>query len=74
MKTARVLRYLGFEDLGIWAATLAGKIEQWLVGHSAELSAAGFDPRAIRSDAACFGPRLVKRADRVLCAWLEGLN
>ena len=74
MKTALVLRYLGFEDLGIWAATLADEIEHWLVRHSAELIAAGFDPRAIRSDAARSGPRLAERADRVLRERLEGLD
>jgi GMP synthase (glutamine-hydrolysing) len=51
----------------------AGEIEDWLVGHSAELIAAGFDPRAIRADAARFGPRLAERARRVLVEWLEGL-
>jgi GMP synthase (glutamine-hydrolysing) len=49
------------------------EIEDWLVGHSAELVAAGFDPRAIRSDAARFGPRLAERSERVLVEWLEGL-
>jgi GMP synthase (glutamine-hydrolysing) len=51
----------------------ADEIEDWLVGHSAELIAAGFDPRDIRADAARFGPRLAERSNRVLCAWLEGL-
>ncbi len=52
----------------------AGQIEDWLVGHSAELVAADMDPRAIRADAARFGPRLAERSDRVLREWLEGLN
>jgi GMP synthase (glutamine-hydrolysing) len=51
----------------------ASEIEDWLVGHSAELLAAGFDPRAIRADAARFGPRLAERSNRVLWAWLEGI-
>jgi GMP synthase (glutamine-hydrolysing) len=51
----------------------ADGIEDWLVGHSAELLAAGHDPRTIRADAARFGPRLAERSDRVLREWLEGL-
>lgn len=51
----------------------ANEIEDWLVGHSAELIAAGFDPRDIRADAARLGPRLAERSNRVLWAWLEGL-
>jgi GMP synthase (glutamine-hydrolysing) len=54
--------------------TDADEIEDWLVGHSAELVAAGFDPRAIRADAARFGPRLAERSDRVLREWLEELD
>jgi GMP synthase (glutamine-hydrolysing) len=54
--------------------TDADEIEHWLVGHSAELIAAGFDPRAIRADAARFGPRLAERSDRVLREWIEGLD
>ena len=52
----------------------AEEIEDWLIGHSAELIAAGMDPCAIRDDAARFGPRLAERADRVLREWLEGLT
>ena len=52
----------------------ADEIEDWLVGHSAELIAAGMDPRAIRADAARFGPRLAERSDRVLREWIEGLE
>ena len=52
----------------------AEEIEDWLVGHSAELVAAGMDPRAIRRDAAQYGPRLAERADRVLRDWLENLD
>ena len=54
--------------------TDADEIEHWLVGHSAELIAAGIDPRAIRTDAARFGPRLAERSDRVLREWIEGLD
>jgi GMP synthase (glutamine-hydrolysing) len=52
--------------------TDAGEIEAWLVGHSAELIASGRDPRAIRADAARFGPTLAERSDAVLGAWIEG--
>jgi GMP synthase (glutamine-hydrolysing) len=51
----------------------ADEIEDWLVGHSAELVAAGMDPRAIRADASRFGAGLAERSDRVLREWLEGL-
>lgn len=52
----------------------ADEIEHWLVGHSAELIAAGLDPRAIRADAARFGPRLAERSNRVLREWIGGLD
>lgn len=51
--------------------TDAGDIEAWLVGHSAELIASGRDPRAIRADAARFGPTLALRSNQVLGAWIE---
>ena len=54
--------------------TDADEIEHWLVGHSAELIAAGRNPNTIRTDAARFGPRLAERSDRVLRDWLEGLD
>jgi GMP synthase (glutamine-hydrolysing) len=50
----------------------AVEIEDWLVGHCSELSAAGIDPRTIRSDAARYGPALRERADRVLGEWIDG--
>ncbi len=51
--------------------TDAADIEAWLMGHSAELLASGRDPRAIRADAARFGPTLAERSDAVLGAWIE---
>ena len=54
--------------------TDADEIEHWMIGHSAELIAAGLDPRVIRADAARFGPRLAERSDRVLREWIEGLD
>ena len=62
MKTALVLTHLGFDDLGIWAKTLAGS---------------GYDIACCdvpRADAARSGPRLAERSDRVLREWLEGLD
>ena len=50
----------------------AVEMEDWLVGHCAELSAAGVDPRTIRADAVRYGPELRERADRVLGEWIEG--
>lgn len=48
----------------------AREIESWLVGHCAELIASGRDPRAIRADAAQYGPGLETRAARVLRSWI----
>ena len=52
--------------------TDAAEIEAWLVGHSAELIASGRDPRAIRADAARFGPELAERSAAVLNTWIDG--
>ncbi len=52
--------------------TDAAEIEAWLDGHSAELVASGRDPRAIRADAARFGPELAQRSTDVLNAWIRG--
>ena len=52
--------------------TDAAEIEAWLMGHSAELIASGRDPRAIRADAARFGPELAKRSGQVLDTWIDG--
>lgn len=46
-------------------------IERWLVGHAAELAAAGVDPRRIRADAATYGPQLEHVSEKVLDAWLR---
>jgi GMP synthase (glutamine-hydrolysing) len=52
--------------------TDAAEIEAWLVGHCAELIGSGRDPRAIRADAARFGPTLAQRSNQVLNAWIDG--
>lgn len=49
------------------------RIEQWLVGHAAELSAAGIDPRELRRQAAECGEALVAASQDVFGAWLDGL-
>ena len=48
-------------------------IERWLVGHAAELAAAGIDPRALRAEAKRFGPPLRDAARKMLGEWLQGL-
>lgn len=48
-------------------------IERWLIGHAAELSAAGIDPRLLRKQAARHGPALRDAAGAMLGEWLEGL-
>lgn len=47
------------------------RLEQWLIGHSAELG--GVDIQAVRADAARVGPELVERARGVFGAWLDPL-
>jgi GMP synthase (glutamine-hydrolysing) len=47
------------------------RIEQWLVGHAAELSQAGVDIPALRADAARHGAGLAAALERVVGAWLE---
>lgn len=49
-------------------------IERWLVGHAAELSAAGIDPRRLRDDAARVGPQLREASRKMLTDWLQGLE
>ncbi len=49
-------------------------IEHWLIGHSAELGAAGIDPKGIRTDSARFAPELCHKADAVMRSWLKGLS
>lgn len=53
-------------------ATLHG-FEHWLVGHAAELAAAGVEPGDLRAQAARHAPALEARAARMLDAWLNGL-
>ena len=47
------------------------RLEQWLIGHAAELG--GVDIPAMRAEAARVGPPLVERAREVFGAWLDRL-
>jgi GMP synthase (glutamine-hydrolysing) len=49
-------------------------IEPWLVGHAAELGAAGIDPRQLRDGAKAAGPSLPAKARKMFAEWLEGLR
>jgi len=49
------------------------RIEHWLVGHAAELAAAGIDARGIREDARRYGPALVAAGQKVFGTWLDHL-
>lgn len=48
------------------------RIEQWLIGHAAELGQAGVDIAALRRDTAEHGPGLRAALAAVLDAWLPG--
>ena len=47
------------------------ELEAWLIGHAAELSAAGIDPRVLRAQAPAVAQRLSQRAGEVFTAWLD---
>jgi GMP synthase (glutamine-hydrolysing) len=49
-------------------------IEPWLVGHAAELAAAGIDPRQLRESAKSAGPSLPAMARKMFEEWLDGLQ
>ncbi|AJC79767.1 glutamine amidotransferase protein [Rhizobium etli bv. phaseoli str. IE4803] len=48
--------------------------ERWLVGHAAELAAAGIDPARLRGDAIRHGPRLRAASIAFMQEWLQGLR
>ncbi|MDJ1159534.1 glutamine amidotransferase [Chelatococcus sp. SYSU_G07232] len=52
----------------------AAELERWLIGHTAELSAVGIDPRDLRRDAALHGARLEAAARAMMAAWFDGLG
>ena len=45
--------------------------ERWLVGHTAELTQAGIDPRTLRADMQMHGDALAAKAARVIDLWLH---
>ncbi|MGD1878505.1 MAG: glutamine amidotransferase [Kiloniellaceae bacterium] len=49
-------------------------IEQWLVGHTVELNAAGIDIAKLREDAGRYRRELADKAAATLTAWLDGLD
>jgi GMP synthase (glutamine-hydrolysing) len=49
-------------------------IEPWLVGHAAELGAAGIDPRRLRDGAKAAGASLSAMARKMFEEWLDGLQ
>ncbi len=49
----------------------AERIEPWLVGHASELSQAGIDPRALRTQAKAHGAQLKAAAEAVFGRWLD---
>lgn len=49
------------------------RVEQWLVGHTAQLAAEQIDPRAIRSDTAKFGPKTAELGAEAIKYWLAAL-
>jgi GMP synthase (glutamine-hydrolysing) len=51
-------------------ATPAG-FERWLIGNSAELAAAGIDPRTIRADMVRHGAALAAKGAEVLHRWID---
>jgi len=48
--------------------------ERWLIGHTAELRAAGIDIGTLRRQAAEHGAALARKADAVINRWLGGLD
>ena len=52
----------------------AKNIEKWLIGHAAELAAAGIDIPRLRADAMKYGKELERKARRVVSDWLTQLQ
>lgn len=48
------------------------EFERWLIGHTAELTAAGADVHVLRADNARHGPALAEAARQVWRQWLDG--
>ena len=54
--------------------TSAKNIEKWLIGHAAELAAAGIDIPRLRAEAEEHGAALERKAHRVATGWLKQLQ
>ena len=54
--------------------TEPARFEAWLVGHTVELGKAGLDPRKLREEARTLGPQLREVGQKVLSAWLDGVE
>jgi len=54
--------------------TEPARFEAWLVGHTVELGKAGLDPRKLREEARTLGPQLREAGQKVLSAWLDGVE
>ena len=54
--------------------TSAKNIEKWLIGHAAELAAAGIDIPRLRAEAEVHGTALERKAHRVAAGWLKQLQ
>jgi GMP synthase (glutamine-hydrolysing) len=52
----------------------ASRIEQWLIGHSAELLGVGVDLMPLRKQAAEYGEALRQAGEAVIGAWLDELD
>ncbi len=50
------------------------RIEQWLIGHAAELARAGINPSTLRAQAQAHGARLKTAAEAVFGAWLDQIE
>lgn len=66
---------LGRHALGLQFHPEAGAegFERWLVGHAAEIAAAGLDPRALRAGAERHGRAAAVRGERLFAAWLAAV-
>ena len=51
----------------------ARKIEQWVIGHAAELAQAQIPPQRLRDEARAHGPALQGALERVLGSWLASM-
>ncbi len=53
--------------------TNASRFEEWLIGHTVEIAAAGLSPGPLREGANRWGASLERRGQRCIADWLAGL-